>query len=129
MPEKRGSFLHPSSWSYCLGSTKGDTENKFKFRIGASICLESEFETVWERQAKEKKRKPKTITTSGVRTHADLRPLELKSNALTTRPSCSQPGSCKFSHINAQAPRALFTQQARERCEFCLEKHTEIERI
>ena len=30
----------------------------------------------------------KTHTTrSGVRTHEDLRPLELKSNALTTRPS------------------------------------------
>ena len=27
------------------------------------------------------------ITRSGVRTHADNRPLELKSNALTTRPS------------------------------------------
>ena len=26
-------------------------------------------------------------TRSGVRTHADIRPLELKSNALTTRPS------------------------------------------
>ena len=28
-----------------------------------------------------------SITRSGVRTHADIRPLELKSNALTTRPS------------------------------------------
>ena len=27
-------------------------------------------------------------STSGVRTHEDIRPLELKSNALTTRPSC-----------------------------------------
>ena len=27
------------------------------------------------------------VTRSGVRTHADIRPLELKSNALTTRPS------------------------------------------
>ena len=27
-------------------------------------------------------------STSGVRTHADICPLELKSNALTTRPSC-----------------------------------------
>ena len=32
-------------------------------------------------------RKKKSISTSGVRTHADIRPLELKSNALTTRPS------------------------------------------
>ena len=34
------------------------------------------------------------ITRSGVRTHADIRPLDLKSNALTTRPSwcsCSEP--------------------------------------
>lgn len=30
---------------------------------------------------------PKTFTRSGVRTHADICPLELKSNALTTRPS------------------------------------------
>ena len=29
----------------------------------------------------------KEFTRSGVRTHADIRPLELKSNALTTRPS------------------------------------------
>ena len=28
-----------------------------------------------------------TVTRSGDRTHADIRPLELKSNALTTRPS------------------------------------------
>ena len=29
----------------------------------------------------------KKSSASGVRTHADIRPLELKSNALTTRPS------------------------------------------
>ena len=28
----------------------------------------------------------KKTSTGGVRTHADIRPLELKSNALTTRP-------------------------------------------
>ena len=35
----------------------------------------------------ENQQKEKYISTSGVRTHADIRPLELKSNALTTRPS------------------------------------------
>ena len=38
--------------------------------------------------------KSNTITRSGVRTHADIRPLDLKSNALITRPSwcsCSAP--------------------------------------
>ena len=34
----------------------------------------------------------KTITRSGVRTHADIRPLDLKSNALTTRPPCWYSG-------------------------------------
>ncbi|KRZ76118.1 hypothetical protein T10_5311 [Trichinella papuae] len=29
-----------------------------------------------------------TTTTGGVRTHADICPLDLKSNALTTRPPC-----------------------------------------
>ena len=33
--------------------------------------------------------KRKEITRSGVRTHAGIPPLELKSNALTTRPSWS----------------------------------------
>ena len=34
----------------------------------------------------------KIISTSGVRTHADIRPLELKSNALTTRPKKGDKG-------------------------------------
>ena len=34
-------------------------------------------------------------TRSGVRTHADIRPLELKSNALTTRPSWWNSLTCK----------------------------------
>ena len=60
------------------------------------------------------------LTRSGVRTHADIRPLELKSNALTTQPSW-----LNFSHGNflANQPRDLtmLTRNAESRLEIRLE--------
>ena len=40
------------------------------------------------------------LTKTGVRTHADIRPLELKSNALTTRPSWCQKGPKKWRGVH-----------------------------